>query len=101
MANKGKVKYEFSTKMWKAAENGGWHFCTLPKKISTEIRENFQWQEEGWGRLRIHAKIGKLEWQTAIWFDTKLDRYLLPLKADIRKNAGFVVGHKKDIVIWI
>ena len=32
------------------------------------------------------AKTGNTQWETAIWFDTKLDTYLLPLKAEIRKK---------------
>lgn len=37
--------------------------------------------------MKATAIIKEIEWDTAIWFDTKLDTYLLPLKADIRKKA--------------
>lgn len=36
--------------------------------------------------LKATARIGNTEWQSAIWFDTKADVYLLPLKAELRKK---------------
>ncbi len=67
---------------------GGWFFVSLPKEISEEIRENLKWQEEGWGRMKTSAKIKKIEWDTAIWFDKKANTYLLPIKANIRKKIN-------------
>ncbi|WP_298417364.1 DUF1905 domain-containing protein [uncultured Kordia sp.] len=82
-----KIKYEFSSKLWKDSSSGGWVFITLPKNMSKEIRENLQWQEEGWGRMKASAIIKEVQWDTAIWFDTKTNTYLLPVKAEIRKKA--------------
>lgn len=100
MTTKGKIKYKFSAKIWKPP-NGSWHFGSLPKNMSSEIRKNLKWQEEGWGRLSVLAKIDQFEWKTAIWFDTKKDCYILPLKADIRKKAGLKENQNIDILIWI
>ncbi len=82
-----KIKYEFSGKLWKSSEQGGWQFISLPNDISKEIRESLKWQEEGWGRMKATARIKEIDWETAIWFDKKADTYLLPIKADIRKKA--------------
>lgn len=81
----GKVKYEFSAKTWHYG-SVGWYFVTLPVEMSQEIRNLFKTEEEGWGRLKMEAQIGKTTWKTAIWFDTKNNSYLLPLKAEIRKR---------------
>lgn len=78
MENKG-IKYEFTAKVWNyssTAGTGGWYIACLPKEMSKEIRENLKFLEEGWGRLKMTAKIGNTQWETAIWFDTKLDTYL-------------------------
>lgn len=37
--------------------------------------------------MKATAKKGNTKWQTAIWFDTKQDTYLLPLKAIVRKHV--------------
>jgi Domain of unknown function (DUF1905) len=96
-----KIKYEFSAEVWQHRAPGGWYFVNMPAAYSAEIRENLQWQEEGWGRLKAIAKIGQTEWQTAIWFDTKLNTYLLPLKAEVRKKEGIVAGASFNIIILV
>ena len=97
----GKIKYQFSTKMWKNGQPGGWHFVTLPKTLSEEIRNNLQWQEEGWGRMKAHAQIGELKWDTAIWFDSKAEAYLLPIKAEIRKKTKLEINQEIEMNIWV
>ena len=86
---KGKIEYQFTAAIWQnSSPNGGWYFVSLPIEISSEIRENLKWQEEGWGRLKATAKISHTEWETAIWFDTKSKTYLLPIKIEIRKKKN-------------
>ncbi len=97
----GKIKYKFSAQPWQHASPGGWHFISFPKKLAKEIREAFKPEEEGWGRLKAMAKIGDSEWKTAIWFDTKMNTYLLPLKADIRKKEHLEIGEDVEVMIWI
>ena len=41
------VKYEFSAEPWQYGAPGGWHFVSLPKELSAEIRANFKHEEEG------------------------------------------------------
>lgn len=79
-------KYQFKAKCWKFRSKGGWHFITVPKALSKKIRKSQGFSEEGWGRLKTTAQIGKTKWETAIWFDTKHDAYLLPVKSLIRKK---------------
>jgi len=65
-----KIKYEFSATTYQSSsseEMCGWTFVSLPKELSAVIRENFKHLEEGWGRMKVTAKLGSSEWQTAIW----------------------------------
>jgi len=96
-----KIKYEFSNKLWKHSQPGGWCFVTLPESLAREIRETLKWQEEGWGRLKVTAKIENIEWKTAIWFDTKLNTYLLPVKAEIRIRGNLEIGKDIEVVILV
>ena len=95
------IKYEFTAETWQYAGQGGWHFVSLPESLSIEIRNHFKREEEGWGRLKATAIIGNSEWKTAIWFDTKKDTYILPLKVEIRKNEDLSVGKQVKAVVWI
>lgn len=98
----GRIKYQFNSRVWQyAAPKGGWFFLSMPADITHEIRTHFKWQEEGWGRLKATARINHTEWATAIWFDTKQNTYLLPLKADIRKQEKLGANAKVSVTIWV
>jgi hypothetical protein len=96
-----KVKYQFSAKLWKSKGKGGWYFVSLPKSISKEIRAHFQWQEEGWGRMKAKAEISAFDWDSAIWYDSKLETYLLPIKTDLRKEGEFKVDDVLNVNLYI
>lgn len=100
MKSKG-LKFEFTAKPWKHKSPGGWHFISLPKKLSKEIRDALKKEEEGWGRLKAIAQIGNTEWKTAIWFDTKMNTYLLPLKTEIRKKENLTINKDAKTVLWL
>lgn len=87
-------RVSFSGELWKHDGPSGWCFITIPKSASLEIRKRRASSEEGWGRLKAEIKIGKSKWKTAIWFDTKHDAYLLPVKAEIRKKEKLAIGEK-------
>lgn len=95
------IKYEFDAQPWLYNGPGGWHFISLPLDIAAEIRTHLRSEEEGWGRLKATAKIGNTEWKTAIWFDTKLKTYLLPIKAEVRKRENITIGMPTTTTIWI
>src|SRR5215203_1057755 len=96
-----KIKFEFEAVIWQNASPGGWYFITIPKSLSKEIRGYFKVEEQGWGRLKATAKIESIEWETAIWFDTKAGAYLLPLKSEIRKKEKLQAGKKVKIALSI
>lgn len=95
------IKYTFMGQSWKYNGQGGWHFVSFPKELAHEIRQNLKWQEEGWGRLKATSNIGNSIWKTAIWYDTKMETYLLPLKAEIRKKEAIDVGKSIVVHVWV
>lgn len=97
----GKIKYEFSAKIWQYTGPNGWYFVSLPIASALEIRQNLKWQEEGWGRMKAHAQIGLSQWATAIWFDKKQNTYLLPLKSAIRKQENLKADEDIKILLFI
>ena len=98
------ITYTFSAKAYQysvSEDMCGWVFVSLPKELSKEIRGNFKHLEEGWGRMKVTATLGGSRWQTSIWFDTKQDTYLLPLKAKIRKQERVVLGEDVKMMILV
>lgn len=96
-----KVQYTFSSKVWKYQGQAGWFFVSLPQHLSEEIRTLNKTFEEGWGRLKTSAQLGSSNWQTAIWFDTKLNTYLLPIKTDVRKKEQITINQIVTVIIYI
>ncbi|MDZ7604065.1 MAG: DUF1905 domain-containing protein [Cyclobacteriaceae bacterium] len=82
----GGIRYTFIGQPWKHKGQSAWYFISLPTELGKEIRDNLKWQEEGWGRLKAIAQIGNSQWKTSIWFDSKMNTYLLPLKAKRKKE---------------
>lgn len=82
----------FKAKVWLYEGPASWHFITLPKTLSRNIKMNFKLHARGWGSLPVRVACGGSEWNTSIFPDAKADAYLLPLKADIRKKAHLAVG---------
>lgn len=95
------VKYEFTAKIWQYNGPNGWYFVSLPEDLSKEIRLALKHEEQGWGRLPAKAEIGHTAWETAIWFDTNQNTYLLPLKADVRKKQKLGLDDAVNVVIWV
>ncbi len=90
-------QYSFKAKVWKYKGKAGWYFATLPKTLSKKIRSIHGSSEEGWGRLPTTASILQSKWKTAIWYDTKSQAYLLPIKAIIRKKEKIEDGNTLTI----
>lgn len=84
-------------KVWLYHGPSAWHFITLPKKQSSQIKKIFGGVARGWGSLPVEVAIGKTSWRTSIFPDKKTGAYLLPLKADIRRKEDIA---KDDIVTF-
>jgi hypothetical protein len=99
------IEYKFTAtfRRYKDDDDSGWNFLFMPNELAKEVRANFKYREEGWGRMKVLAKIGSSEWKTSIWFDTKQNTYLLPVKAEIRKKEKIEmeIGKEVDVTIWI
>jgi hypothetical protein len=104
----GALSIHFEAVVWRYESKGGWYFVSLPEEDSARIREIFKSQEQGWGRLSVEATISRSgkeknlsSHKTAIWFDTKRNTYLLPIKAEIRNEEGIDEGDEVGVALRI
>lgn len=51
--------------------------------------------------MKVIASINEIEWKTSIWFDTKSNQYLLPIKAEIRKKGQFKINNILEVNVFI
>jgi hypothetical protein len=87
--------------MWRFVGPGAWHFVTLPKLQSGEINLLAEQSKSLWGSIRVTATVGKTSWKTSIFRDKKLDAYLLPVKADVRKMEEIAAGDEITVTLEV
>ena len=85
------AQYNIRAKVRKYPGFAGWHFISIPKKQSAEIKKNFGNKARGWKSLPVTVGVGKSVWKTSI-FPSKEGEYLLAIKADIRKKERIARG---------
>ena len=72
-----------------------WFFVTVPAKQSRDLKAISAIVTYGWGVIPVHVRIGKTEWQTSLF--PKDGRYLVPIKASVRKAENLEKGDKVTI----
>ncbi len=89
--------------LWQSSATA-WHFVSLPEDKSEEIKffnENMHEKTRGWGAVRVQVTIGETVWQTSIFPASKLNAYILPIKADVRKKEKIAVGNNVKVSLKI
>lgn len=97
MMNRFNIKGE----IWTYDGPSAWHFITVAKDTSTDIRKLFGEMSPGFGSIPVLVSIGKTKWKTSIFFDSKANAYLLPVKADVRKKEKLTVGSLVELEIEV
>ncbi|MCE2926310.1 MAG: DUF1905 domain-containing protein [Rickettsiales bacterium] len=91
----------FTAELWMYLGKSAWFFVTLPKDESEQIKFLNSHRQRSWGSLSVNAKIGKSEWKTSIFPNSKTGAYLLPIKANIRKKEKILAGDKVKISLVV
>lgn len=94
--------YNISSKIWLwEGGKGSWHFVSIPKETSQDIRKMFGYLSGGWGSIPVSATIGATTWATSIFPDTKTETYLIPVKAEVRKKEKLVEGNLVNLKLEV
>ena len=92
--------YNFKAKLW--LYKGGkasWHFVTVPKEQSFQIRFLNEGFTGGWGSIPVQATIGNTTWKTSIFPNKKSETYLLPIKSEVRKKESLKIDDEVDVLL--
>jgi hypothetical protein len=95
------TQYDVKAKVWLYPGKAGWHFVTIPKDISEDIKKLFGDRAKGWGSIPVEITLGSSSWETSIFPDKKEDAYLLPLKKDIRRKENIQIGDSLDFLLEV
>jgi hypothetical protein len=83
---------KFKAKLWVYSGKAAWYFVDLPQEESMQIKFNNIFRLRGFGSLPVIVRIGKTEWKTSIFPNSKTSSYLLPIKAIVRKSENLKEG---------
>lgn len=95
-----KFEYTIKNKIWLWNGESAWHFITIHKKVSEQIKRVVAGPRRGFGAVKVRARIGKTEWITSI-FPTKEGEYLLPVKASVRKAERVNAGNTVSVTFYL
>ena len=81
--------------LW-SGEGGSWHFITVPEEEAVAIRAHSLLSRGGFGSVKVEATIKGVTWRTSV-FPQKRGGYILPVKKEVRCNAGIAVGDEVEL----
>jgi len=86
---------EFNGEIWYWNGPAPWYFVAVPVEQSHDLKEISGFVTYGWGMIPVHVRIGKTEWTTSLF--PKDGRYIVPIKASVRKAEKLEEGDKVTI----
>lgn len=94
-------EFLFRAPVWLFQGNAAWHFVTLPKDVSTQIKTIKGRASKAFGSVKVSAIIGQTQWKTSIFPDNKRAVYVLPIKAAVRRGEQLHDGVVVEVCIII
>ena len=93
------MHFEFSGKIifWRGPSP--FFFVAMPDEESRDLKAISGAVTYGWGVIPVTVRIGNTEWKTSLF--PKDDRYLVPIKAMIRKAENLEEGEEVTIELEV
>lgn len=91
--------YKIRTELWVYPGPTPWHFVTVGKKESEEIKEKYGKVRRGFGSIPVEVTIGEITWKTSVFPNSKDGTYLLPIKAIVRRKEGLYEGDGVTVIL--
>lgn len=91
--------FKLKSEVWKWPGFAGWHFITLPKKISAEIKKIGK--SYGAGFVKVEVVVGTSTWTTSLFPHKDSESYLLSIKKKIREKENIWEGNHITVYITL
>lgn len=93
------MRVQFKSKLWVwPGDKEAWRFVTVPKADSENLKKKIK-VKNGFGSIRVKARVGKTSWDTSVFPDSKSGTYLLPVKASVRRAEGVEDGELVSVIL--
>lgn len=90
--------YPIRAKVWLYPGDIPWHFITIKKRDTDDIKKEYIWPRRGFGAIPVKVTVGKTTWKTSI-FPEKSGTYLLPIKKEVRVTEKIKEGDSVKVFI--
>ena len=90
---------EFRGEIWFWRGPAPWYFVTVPEDQSLDIEAASPLVSYGWGMVPVTARIGRTGWATSLF--PKDERYVVPIKADVRKAEHLQLGDVVEVRLTV
>jgi hypothetical protein len=84
-----KKVYQFSAKVWLWPGDVPWHFVSIPDDISLKIRS-----ENKGAMVKVCSTIGDTSWNGSLFWSKNSNRYIMPIKKEVRNKEGIFAGEE-------
>ena len=93
----------FEAELWNAESMGAWHFVTLPREVSDEIREisDAAGPRRGFGSVRVEVTVGATSWLTSVFPEGDTKCYVLPMKKSVRLAEDIELGDIVEVSVHV
>lgn len=85
--------------MWFWKGPSPWHFVTVPEEQCGDLEAASAAVSYGWGMIPVTARVGDTGWKTSLY--PKDGRYLVPVRASVRKAEGLRVGDVVTVCLTV
>jgi Domain of unknown function (DUF1905) len=94
------LKASFSGPLWRWSGESAWHFVTVPEAVSDDIASRVV-PGPGFGSVKVTVTIGSSTWSTSVFPDSKSGRYVLPVKAAVRRRERLDDGDELHVALVV
>jgi hypothetical protein len=93
------IEFEFKGEIWYWRGPAPWFYVTMPEAESLDLKAISNEVTYGWGVIPVRVQIGSTEWKTSLF--PKDGRYLVPIKASVRKGEQIDEGDEVSIRLFV
>jgi hypothetical protein len=91
------MEFVFTAPLWEYEGQGSWHFVTMPRAQSKQLREFTEGRRKVGGTAKVMARVGGSRWKTSVFWDSKRLVFLLPVKAAVRRKELLQDGQLVEV----
>lgn len=90
------IEASFSAPLWRWSGESAWHFISVPEAVSDDIRSRVE-PGPGFGSVKVTVTVGATTWSTSVFPDSRSGRYVLPVKAAVRRRERVDDGDELEV----